>query len=149
MKLIKGLISHPTGRIGMTIVVAIAFIAALAPLVAPYDPYDLFDRDMPRLAPSSDHLLGTDHAVRAYRFAANRHATPRNAAADADTRASVDALARRLLENAPTGASLASALTGREPETSDVPESDPTPARPDRGRPSDDPSRSVATLDVA
>lgn len=61
MKLIKGLISHPTGRIGMTIVVAIAFIAALAPLVAPYDPYDLFDRDMPRLAPSAAHLLGTDH----------------------------------------------------------------------------------------
>lgn len=44
-------------------------------------------------------------------------AAPRlvNAAADADTRASVDALARRLLENAPTGAPLASALSGREP----------------------------------
>lgn len=44
-------------------------------------------------------------------------AAPRlvNAAADTDTRASVDALARRLLENAPTGTPLASALNGREP----------------------------------
>jgi len=44
-------------------------------------------------------------------------AAPRlvNAGADADTRSAVDALARRLLENAPAGASLASALGGREP----------------------------------
>jgi len=44
-------------------------------------------------------------------------AAPRlvNAGVDAGTRASVEALARRLLENAPTGAALASALAGREP----------------------------------
>lgn len=44
-------------------------------------------------------------------------AAPRlvNAGVDANTRAAVDALARRLLENAPAGAPLASALGGREP----------------------------------
>ncbi|WP_334169880.1 M1 family metallopeptidase [Zoogloea sp.] len=44
-------------------------------------------------------------------------ASPRlvNAGVDADTRAAVDTLARRLLENAPAGTSLTGALSGREP----------------------------------
>lgn len=61
MKLLKGIAKHPTGRIGLVIVLLMAIVALGAKWIAPYDPYDLFDRDMPRLAPSGEHLLGTDH----------------------------------------------------------------------------------------
>lgn len=60
-KLLKGIMRHPTGRLGLVIVAAVVLVAAFAGLIAPFDPYDLFSRDLPRLAPSAAHLLGTDH----------------------------------------------------------------------------------------
>jgi peptide/nickel transport system permease protein len=61
MKLLKGIFKHPTGRVGLSIVLFVITISIFAKFVSPYDPYDLFSRDMPRLAPSATHILGTDH----------------------------------------------------------------------------------------
>jgi peptide/nickel transport system permease protein len=61
IKLLKGILKHQTGRIGLIMVAFVIVIAIFAHYISPYDPYDLFSRDLPRLAPSAGHLLGTDH----------------------------------------------------------------------------------------
>ena len=53
----------PGGMIGGVIVIALAAIAVLAPLVAPYDP-DAVDMGNGLAGPSLDHLLGTDNLGR-------------------------------------------------------------------------------------
>ena len=64
MRFIKGIAKHPTGRIGLVIVLLMALVALGAKWITPYDPYDLFDRDMPRLA--SGDTCGTDHVATTY-----------------------------------------------------------------------------------
>ena len=45
-------------RIGCIILIGMIFMAAAAPLLAPYDPYK--DMDTPYLSPGREHLLGTN-----------------------------------------------------------------------------------------
>ena len=45
-------------RIGCIILIGMIFMAAAAPLLAPYDPYK--DMDTPYLSPRREHLLGTN-----------------------------------------------------------------------------------------
>lgn len=56
---IKKLWKHPKGRIGLIMVLFLAFVAIFAPLIAPYDPYDVTQRAAKGLSPSWQHLLGT------------------------------------------------------------------------------------------
>lgn len=56
---IKKLWKHPKGRIGLIMVLFLAFVAIFAPLIAPYDPYDVTQRATKGLSPSWQHLLGT------------------------------------------------------------------------------------------
>lgn len=51
--------NHRQGRIGLSLVILLAFIAIFAHVIAPYDPYDVTQRDMKGLPPSAEHLLGT------------------------------------------------------------------------------------------
>ncbi len=57
---IKKLLLHPRGRIGLFIVASIILIALLAPVIAKYDPYDILHRDKVKQPPSITHILGTD-----------------------------------------------------------------------------------------
>jgi peptide/nickel transport system permease protein len=54
---------RPSGAFGLIIVIGLCFVAAFAPLVAPYPPeeQDIVNRLQ---GPSADHLLGTDHLGR-------------------------------------------------------------------------------------
>ncbi len=56
---IKKLWRHPKGRVGLIMVLFLAFLAVFAPLIAPYDPYDVTQRAAKGLSPSWNHLLGT------------------------------------------------------------------------------------------
>jgi len=54
---------NPAGTAALLVIVAVALVAALAPILAPYDPAALSVG--PRLAPpSSQHLFGTDNLGR-------------------------------------------------------------------------------------
>jgi len=50
---------HPKGRLGIIIVLVLAFVAVFAPLIAPYNPYDVTQRSEKGLSPSLEHPLGT------------------------------------------------------------------------------------------
>jgi peptide/nickel transport system permease protein len=50
---------RPTARVGALIVAAFLLLTVIAPEIAPYDPYDQ-DFGAALLAPSLDHLFGTD-----------------------------------------------------------------------------------------
>jgi peptide/nickel transport system permease protein len=54
---------HPSAVAGGTVLFVIVLITILAPVIAPYDPLATSPREA-RLAPSSDHLLGTDQLGR-------------------------------------------------------------------------------------
>jgi peptide/nickel transport system permease protein len=56
----KKILDHPTGLVGLAIILALAALAMLAPLVSGYDPVvqDLSSRLLP---PSSKHWFGTDN----------------------------------------------------------------------------------------
>ncbi len=51
--------SHKQGKIGLTVVAILVFVAVFAPYIAPFDPYDVADRTLKGLPPSRTHLLGT------------------------------------------------------------------------------------------
>ena len=59
IEFIKKIWHIPQGKIGLTIILFLFFIAIFAPIIAPYDPYDIEMRDYKGLAPSFKHLLGT------------------------------------------------------------------------------------------
>lgn len=51
------IILHPKARVGVVILAFFVLIAIIGPLIAPGDPQEFID--LPNLAPSSTHLLGT------------------------------------------------------------------------------------------
>jgi len=57
--LVKKLWEHPKGRLGLILVSLLVLVAALAPVLAPYDPYDVTQRAEKGLRPSLQHPLGT------------------------------------------------------------------------------------------
>ncbi len=61
--IVRRILSSPTGRIGLVLVVLALLAAVLAPLIAPYAPSTLDVRNR-SAAPGWQHLLGTDHLGR-------------------------------------------------------------------------------------
>ncbi len=66
LKLLKGIAGifikiwkHPRGRVGLIILLVLAFCAVFAPLITRYDPYDVTARCEKGLRPSWEHPLGT------------------------------------------------------------------------------------------
>ena len=58
-RFLKKIWDDKQGRIGLIIIILLAFTAIFASVIAPYDPYDVTMRDNKGLAPSFSHLLGT------------------------------------------------------------------------------------------
>ncbi len=58
-RFLKKIWDDKQGRIGLIIIILLAFTAIFASVIAPYDPYDVTMRDDKGLAPSFSHLLGT------------------------------------------------------------------------------------------
>jgi len=56
--ILRFLLKHSTGRIGLVIIALIVSISAAAPLIAPYDPRRITGK--PFSPPSADHILGTN-----------------------------------------------------------------------------------------
>ncbi len=59
---LRRLLRHKSAVLGMVIIVVLVAVALLAPLLAPYDPIQISRNVM--LAPSRDHLMGTDNLGR-------------------------------------------------------------------------------------
>jgi peptide/nickel transport system permease protein len=55
----RALLRHRSGMVGLLIILALAAMALLAPLLAPYDPLEMFAKDRLQ-APSATYFLGTD-----------------------------------------------------------------------------------------
>jgi peptide/nickel transport system permease protein len=60
---LRRLRQHPSAIAGGLVLLLILVLTLLAPYISPYDPIETFPRES-RLAPSSDHLLGTDQLGR-------------------------------------------------------------------------------------
>ncbi len=61
--LLRRLIKHPQGVIGMTILSLVVFAALFAPLIAPHDP-TVLNMSVRMQPPSTEHVFGTDHLGR-------------------------------------------------------------------------------------